>query len=150
MNLGELKPSAGSRRKRKIVGRGTGSGSGKTCSRGQNGQKSRSGVSLKRGGEGGQMPLYRRLPKKGFNNPFKKKFAIVNVKDFNIFTEDQDVKPEDLVEKGVIRNTKYPVKVLGEGELKVKCKIHAAFFSKTAEEKVKQAGGELIKNGGTS
>ena len=147
MNLNELKRTAGSTKRSKIVGRGPGSGCGKTCTRGQNGQKSRSGFSLNRGSEGGQMPLYRRLPKKGFNNPFKTEFSLVNVSALNIFSEGQDVKPEDLAEKGLIRNTKLSVKILGEGELKVKLKIHASRFSKTAEEKVKKVGGETVKIG---
>ena len=150
MNLNELKPSAGSKKKRRIVGRGPGSGMGKTSTRGHKGQRSRSGHSLMRGSEGGQMPLYRRLPKKGFTNPFKKQFSVVNVEDYNIFSDGQEVKPEDLAEKGIIRSCKFPLKVLGTGELKVKCKIYCSKFSKTAEEKVKKAGGELVTSGGKS
>ncbi|MCK5707197.1 MAG: 50S ribosomal protein L15 [Candidatus Aureabacteria bacterium] len=147
MNLSELKPTAGSRKKRKIIGRGNASGHGKTSTKGHKGQKSRSGYSQMRGSEGGQMPLYRRLPKRGFTNPFKKQFSIVNVKDFNIFSDGQEVKPEDLLEKGLIRNTKLPVKVLGVGELKIKVKILASKFSKTAAEKVKKSGGDTITIG---
>lgn len=146
--MSELKPSQGSRKRRKIVGRGPGSGHGKTSARGHKGQRSRSGYSLRRGSEGGQMPLYRRLPKKGFINAFKKHFSIVNVKDFNVFADGQEIRPENLVEKGIIRNTKLPVKVLGDGEIKVRCKIYASYFSKIAEEKVKKAGGEIVITGG--
>jgi len=148
MLLSELKPTKGSRKRKKIVGRGPGSGHGKTSCRGHKGQKSRSGYSHKRGSEGGQMPLYRRLPKKGFNNPFKQKFSIINIKDLNVFEDGAEIKPENLVEKGLIKNTKYPVKVLGNGELKVKCKVYAAKFSKKAEEKIKSFGGEIIKTEG--
>ena len=147
MNLNELKPSEGSRKRRKVVGRGPGSGHGKTSARGHKGQRSRSGASLMRGSEGGQMPLYRRLPKKGFTNAFKKKYSLVNIKDLNVFSDGQEVKPENLAEKGIICNTKHPVKVLGEGELNVKLKVFASKFSKAAEEKVKKVGGETIKIG---
>jgi large subunit ribosomal protein L15 len=150
MNLSELKTSPGSRRRKKIVGRGIGSGHGKTSTHGGKGQTARRGVSFIRGFEGGQMPLYRRLPKKGFNNAFKKEFVVVNVKDYNVFSDGQDVKPEDLVAKGIIRNKKYPVKILGDGDLKVKCKIHASACSKQAAEKIKKAGGELVMSGGKS
>ncbi len=148
MLLSELKPSKGSRKRKKIVGRGPGSGHGKTSCRGHKGQKSRSGYSRKRGSEGGQMPLYRRLPKKGFNNPFKQEFAIINVEDLNVFEDGSEIKPENLVEKGIIKNTKYPVKVLGNGEIKISCKVYASKFSKKAEEKIKAKGGEIIKTEG--
>jgi large subunit ribosomal protein L15 len=147
MNLSQLKPSKGSRKRRKVVGRGIGSGHGKTSTRGHKGQKARTSPSVSRYMEGGQMPLYRRLPKRGFNNPFGTDYAIVNVGDLNVFSNGQEIKITDLVEKGLIKNTKMPLKVLGNGELNVKLKIVASRFSKSAEDKIKKSGGEAVKAG---
>jgi len=149
MRLHALKPAKGSRKKRKIVGRGAGSGSGKTSGRGHKGQKSRSG-----GGkpspffEGGQMPLIRRLPKFGFTNPFTKRYAIINLRDLVRMGLEGDVTPQKLVERGAIR-PKLPLKVLGYGELDRSLTISASKFSKSALEKIEKAGGKavVIKNG---
>lgn len=129
-------------KKPKRVGRGIGSGRGKTSTRGHKGQKARSGGGVRPGFEGGQMPLYRRLPKRGFTNIFKKEFALVNIDDLNIFAENTKVTPELLIEKGIIKKVKDGVKVLGNGELKVKVDVAAHKFSKTAIEKIESAGGK--------
>ena len=148
MYLHDLETPAGSRKKRKRVGRGPGSGWGKTCGRGQKGQKSRSGASIKRGFEGGQMPLNRRLPKYGFNNSrFQKECDIVNVASLEAI-QDLDsslVFTKELLKSyGLIRNSKILVKLLGNGELTKPLKIQVDQASKSAIEKVKAAGGEVI------
>ncbi len=140
MNLSSLKPPAGQKKARKRVGRGMGSGHGKTSTRGQKGQHSISGFSQKRGFEGGQMPLHRRLPKRGFTNIFKKQYAIVNLGrleklDGDTFTLDR------LVELGVIKKTLDGLKVLGTGQLTRKITVEAHQFSKSAVEKIQKAGG---------
>lgn len=142
MRLHELFPAEGTTKKPKRVGRGIGSGRGKTSTRGHKGQKARSGGGVRPGFEGGQMPLYRRLPKRGFTNIFKKEFALVNIDDLNIFAENTKVTPELLIEKGIIKKVKDGVKVLGNGELKVKVDVAAHKFSKTAIEKIESAGGK--------
>lgn len=142
MKLHELKPAAGSRRGRKRIGRGPGSGSGKTAGRGHKGQKSRSGYSAKRGFEGGQMPLHRRLPKRGFTNIFRKPKRIVNVDRFNDFKAGTVVTPETMMEAGLLRKGNHEVKVLGNGELKVSLTVKAHRFTKTAVEKIEAAGGK--------
>ena len=141
MRLHELFPAENSK-KPKRVGRGMGSGRGKTSTRGHKGQKARSGGGTRPGFEGGQMPLYRRLPKRGFTNIFKKQFALVNINDLNAFEENTKVTPELLIEKGLIRKTKDGVKILGNGDLKVKIDVAAHAFSKTAIEKIQSAGGK--------
>ena len=143
MKLHELKPADGARRERKRVGRGPGSGRGKTSTRGSNGQKSRSGYSAKRGFEGGQMPLHRRLPKRGFVNIFRKEFRIVNVERLNAFDEGAVVTPEALQEAGMLHKGTAKVKVLGNGELKVSLTVRAHKFTKAAEEKIQAAGGKI-------
>lgn len=142
MRLHNLFPGEGSTKKPKRVGRGMGSGRGKTSTRGHKGQNARSGGGVRPGFEGGQMPLYRRLPKRGFTNIFRKEFTIVNIDDLNIFEENTKVTPELLIEKGIIKKVKNGVKVLGQGELKVKVDVLANAFSKSAVEKIEAVGGK--------
>ncbi len=141
MKIHELQPAPGSRQTRKRVGRGTGSGMGKTSTRGHKGQNARSGGGVRPGFEGGQNPLYRRLPKRGFNNPFRKEFAIVNLEQLNNFAEGTEVTPELLVESGIIKKELSGIKVLGQGDLTVKLSVKANKFSKSAVEKITAAGG---------
>lgn len=141
MKLHELKPAPGSRRPRKRVGRGIAAGQGKTAGRGTKGQKARAGGGVRPGFEGGQNPLYRRLPKRGFTNPNRKEYAVINVDDLNRFEEGTVVTPELLKEKGVVKNLKDGLKVLGDGDLTVKLTVKAHKFSRTAEEKIAAAGG---------
>ena len=143
MNLSTLKPAKGSRKKRKRVGRGPGSGHGKTACRGHKGQKSRSGHSLKRGFEGGQMPLHRRVPKRGFTSPFKEEYQIVNLDKISEIPKEE-VKLEDLLEAGLIKKLTKKVKILARGEINSAKKIHAHSFSETAKEKIEKAGGQAI------
>ncbi|AEE90416.1 MAG: 50S ribosomal protein L15 [Tepidanaerobacter acetatoxydans] len=142
MRLHDLSPAEGSKRKSKRVGRGMSSGHGKTSTRGHKGQNARSGGGVRPGFEGGQMPLYRRLPKRGFTSIFKKEFAVVNVEDLNIFEENTKVTPELLIEKGIIKKVKDGIKILGEGDLKVKLDVEANAFSKSAQEKIEAVGGK--------
>ena len=143
MRLEELKPPKGSRKKRKRVGRGIGSGHGKTACRGAKGQNARSGGGTKAGFEGGQMPLQRRLPKRGFYPPFKKSFAIIHVRDLNRFPSDTMVEPELLLRKGLLRRRGEMVKLLSDGELEhpVVIRVHQA--SKAAVKKVEAASGRV-------
>jgi large subunit ribosomal protein L15 len=138
MKLHDLSPARGSKHDRKRVGRGPGSGTGKTAGRGHNGQRSRSGFSRRLGFEGGQMPLVRRVPKRGFTNIFRREFEIVNVAA--LADLKGDVTPEILVEKGWARGGR-PIKILGDGELSKKLKVHAHKFSKSARAKIEAAGG---------
>lgn len=142
LHIGTIQPPAGAHKRRKRIGFGMGSGHGKTATRGSKGQKSRSGSSIRPGFEGGQMPLQRRLPKRGFTNIFKKHYAIVNVGDLSVFGANDVVSPETLVQRGLIRKTGDGVKILGDGELKTPLTISAHLFSKSALEKIKQAGGK--------
>lgn len=140
--LHNLKPAEGATRKRKRVGRGPGSGNGKTAGRGHKGQKSRSGYSRRYGFEGGQMPLVRRIPKRGFTNIFRVGFQVVNLRDLDrLFADGDTVTPELLVEKGLIRGGKKPVKVLASGELGKKLTVQAHAFSKNAQATIEAAGG---------
>lgn len=141
MKIHELQPAPGSRHSRKRVGRGVGSGMGKTSTRGHKGQNARSGGGVRPGFEGGQNPLYRRLPKRGFHNPFRKEYAIVNVDQLNAFADGTEVTPELLIESGIIKNPLAGIKVLGDGELTVKLTVKANKFSKSAAEKINAAGG---------
>lgn len=141
MKLHELKASEGSRSSRKRVGRGDSSGFGKTSGRGQKGQKARSKVRI--GFEGGQMPLYRRIPKRGFNNINRKEYAIVNLDQLNIFKDGEDVTPELLIEKGIIHKLKDGVKILGNGNLENKLNVKAHKFSKNATEAINKIGGKV-------
>jgi len=143
MKLNELKPNPGSTKNKKRVGRGPGSGNGKTAGRGHNGQKSRAGYSRKRGFEGGQMPLQRRVPKRGFKNPFRKEYVVFNVSLFEE-REIQEVTLEDYRKLGLAKNLQDGVKILGEGDLTRAITFHAHKFSKTAREKIEKAGGSCV------
>lgn len=142
MRLHDLRPAEGSNKKAKRVGRGVGSGHGKTATRGHKGQKARTGGGVRPGFEGGQMPLYRRIPKRGFTNVFKKEFVVVNVKALNDFDDNTRVTPEMLIEKGIIKTIRDGVKILGDGELTKKLEVVAHAFSKSAIEKIEAAGGK--------
>ena len=141
LRLHELKPGKGANRKRKRVGRGPGSGNGKTAGRGHKGQKSRSGFSQRSGFEGGQMPLYRRLPKRGFTNIFAKKWVVMNVADLNRFAEGSTVSPELLIEAGFVKKIRDGVRILGKGSLERKLTVKAHHFTEFARQKIEAAGG---------
>jgi large subunit ribosomal protein L15 len=141
VSLSVLHPPKGSRKKKVRVGRGMGSKLGKTAGSGNKGQKSRRGYSRRRGFEGGQMPLHRRIPKRGFHNPFTVGYSVVNLEELNVFPAGETVTPELLRAHGFIRRATDPIKVLGDGELKTKLTIHAHAFSATAKEKITKAGG---------
>ena len=141
LKLHSLKPGPGANQKRKRVGRGPGSGQGVTAGRGHKGQKSRSGYSRRAGFEGGQMPLYRRLPKRGFTNIFAKRHVVLNVRDLNQFEEGVDVSGERLREIGYVKKTHDGLRILGEGELKKKLTVRASHFSESARRKIEAAGG---------
>ena len=143
MKLHELSPAPGSRKTRIRRGRGLGSGLGKTAGRGQKGQNSRSGGGVRTGFEGGQMPLYRRLPKRGFKNIFAKEYAEVNVSSLNRFDDGAVVDPVALIEEGILKNVRDGVRILGNGELTKKLTVKANGFTKPAENKIKAAGGEV-------
>ncbi len=142
MELNTIKPPRGSRKKVKRLGRGRGSGHGKTSCRGAKGQRSRSGNKSARGYEGGQMPLQRRVPKRGFTNIFRTEYEVVNVETLNSFESGAEVTPESLSEKGIVRLNLGGVKILGDGEIKVALTVRANRFSKTAREKIEAAGGK--------
>ncbi|EEO9455623.1 50S ribosomal protein L15 [Listeria monocytogenes] len=142
MKLHELKPSEGSRKERNRVGRGTGSGNGKTSGRGHKGQKARSGGGVRLGFEGGQLPLFRRIPKRGFTNINRKEFAIVNLDVLNRFEDGTEVTPELLVETGIIRNEKSGIKILSNGNIEKKLTVKANKFSGAAKEAIEAAGGK--------
>jgi large subunit ribosomal protein L15 len=143
LTLNSLKPAKGANRKPKRVGRGIGSGHSKTSTRGYKGQKSRSGTSIRPGFEGGQMPLYRRLPKRGFHNLFRKEYAIVNLESLAVFDAGAHVSPEMLQEKGIVKKLKDGIKILGSGELPHAIHIRAHKISKSASEKIQKAGGTI-------
>jgi len=142
MRLHELRPPEGARKTAKRKGRGMASGLGKTSGRGQKGQKSRTGSGIRRGFEGGQMPYFQRLPKRGFTNIFKQKWNIINVSDLVAFDQGTVITQEMLMEAGLIRNLRDPLKVLGNGELDRKLEVQAQRFSKQAREKIEAAGGK--------
>ncbi|CAJ1318000.1 50S ribosomal protein L15 [Paenibacillus sp. PK4536] len=142
MKLHELSPSPGSRKERKRVGRGPSSGTGKTSGRGHKGQNSRSGGGVRPGFEGGQNPLYRRLPKRGFVNPTRKEYALVNIEDLNSFAADTEVTPTFLMEQGIVKNARSGIKILGNGDITVKLTVKANKFSQSAVEKIEAAGGK--------
>ena len=142
VSLSTLQPPRGSRKRKVRVGRGMGSKLGKTSGSGNKGQKSRRGYSRRRGFEGGQMPLHRRIPKRGFNNPFASSFAVINVQDLNAFPAGETVTPDLLRAHGFVR-TSEQVKILGDGELKAKLTVHAHAFSASAKEKITKAGGSF-------
>lgn len=142
MNLHELSPAPGSRHSKKRLGRGVGSGMGKTSTRGSKGQWARSGGGVRPGFEGGQMPLFRRLPKRGFSNePFKKEYNIVNLAQLERFAAGTVITPELLKETRIVRNMKDGIKILGEGDLQVALTVRAHAFSGTAAEKIAAVGG---------
>ncbi len=128
---------------RKRVGRGPGSGNGVRAGRGQKGQKSRSGYSRRAGFEGGQMPLYRRIPKRGFTNKFRKEFVVLNVRDLNRFDEGSEVSPDLLIEQGFVKNIRDGLRILGEGTIEKKLTVRAHHFSSSAKEKIEAAGGTV-------
>ncbi len=142
MELHDLHPAPGAKKTRKRIGRGPGSGTGKTAGRGHKGQKSRSGYSRRYGFEGGQMPLVRRIPKRGFCNIFRVEYQVVNLKDLErLFTDGDIVSAEALIEKGLVRGGKRPIKVLGDGELKKKLTVQVHKFSQSARAGIEKAGG---------
>ena len=143
IELHELKPSPGSTRNRRRRGIGPGSGLGKTAGRGSKGQKSRSGARAKRGFEGGQMPLHRRLPKRGFTNIFRKQIVVVNVGQLQVFSAGSSVSPDVLVKQGIIKKVKDGVKILGRGEVSKALKVSAHSFSQSARDKISRAGGAV-------
>lgn len=143
MKLHELKPAKGSRKERNRVGRGPGSGNGKTSGRGANGQNSRSGGGVRLGFEGGQMPLFQSLPKRGFTNINRKEYAIVNLETLNRFEEGTEVTPALLLETGVVSKEKSGIKILGNGQLEKKLTVRAHKFSASAKEAIENAGGSV-------
>ncbi|WP_062107631.1 50S ribosomal protein L15 [Bacillus niameyensis] len=142
MKLHELKPAEGSRKTRNRVGRGIGSGNGKTSGRGQKGQNSRSGGGVRLGFEGGQTPLFQRLPKRGFTNIHRKEFAVVNLDALNRFEDGTEVTPELLIETGVVRNAKSGIKILAKGNIEKKLTVKANKFSSAAKEAIEACGGK--------
>jgi large subunit ribosomal protein L15 len=142
MSLNNLRPPRGSKKPKKRVGRGPGSGHGKTASRGHKGAQSRSGFRFKRGFEGGQMPLHRRVPKRGFTNPFRIEYAVVNLDTLaEVFDAGSAVTPELLVERGIVRDARAPIKILGRGDITKQLTVKAHKFSETAVQKIAAAGG---------
>jgi large subunit ribosomal protein L15 len=142
MKLYELKPAPGSRKAPKRVGRGTGSGTGRNAGRGENGQNARSGGGVRPGFEGGQTPLYRRLPKRGFTNIFAKKITSINVDRLNVFEDGSVITVDTLLERGVISKSQDGVKILGNGDITKKLTVRVNMFSKSAAEKIVAAGGK--------
>ena len=146
MKLNDLRPNEGGGSKaRKRLGRGIGSGLGKTSGRGHDGQNSRSGGGVRPGFEGGQMPLFRRLPKRGFTNIFAKEFATINIEDLNVFADDTVVTPELLITEGLVKKGQVidGIKILGNGEITKKLTVKSHKFSKSAAEKIETAGGKV-------
>ena len=144
MNLNELVPAPGSRTKPYRKGRGIGSGNGKTAGKGHKGQNARSGGGVRPGFEGGQMPLYRRLPKRGFKNVLAVKYSEINVSTLDKFEDGAEITPELLQESGLIKKLNDGVSVMGNGEITKKVTVHANRFTKTAKEKIEKAGGKAI------
>ncbi|MFO7715081.1 50S ribosomal protein L15 [Desulfosarcina sp.] len=143
MRLNDLAPEKGQRKSRKRVGRGVGSGSGKTAGRGSKGQNARSGGGVRPGYEGGQMPIHRRLPKRGFKNPFKKTFAVVNVQDLNRFEGQSVVDEAVLIRSGLVKGDRDGIKVLGKGDLQVPVTVRINQISESARQKIEAAGGKI-------
>ncbi len=149
ISLNSLRPAKGSTHKKKRVGRGPGSGLGKTAGRGEKGQKSRSGYSRKIGFEGGQMPLHRRLPKRGFTNIFKKHWVEISLSALDQhFNANDEITPEVLHDRGLIKKAKHDVVVLGSGEVSKPLRVSAHRFTKSAKEKIEKAGGAVVEIGG--
>lgn len=148
MDLNSLSPVKGSKHRKRRVGRGNSSGLGKTCGKGTKGQKARSGSGIRPGFEGGQMPLHRRLPKRGFSNyPFRKRYALVNLRDLSRFEAETVVDPAVLKESGLVRKLYDGVKILGDGDIAVPLTVHAHRFSKSARAKIEAAGGKAVDVG---
>jgi len=145
MNLGTLKPPVGSRKKRKRVGRGNGSGHGGTSCKGHKGQNARSGGKVRSGFEGGQMPLSRRLPKRGFRNPFRKTIVTINVEQLKKFPEGSVIDEESLVLAGVVRHRKDGIKVLGKGSIDYPVSLKMNMVSRGAREKIEASGGSIVE-----
>ena len=144
ISLNSLKPPYGAVKKKKRVGRGDSSGHGSTCGRGQKGQKARSGGQVKSYFEGGQMPLYRRLPKRGFKNIFKREYTIVNIRDLvKKFKENEEITPEKLLEVGLVKKKKQPIKILAEGDISFPLQIKIHKISQQARAKIEAAGGRV-------
>ena len=143
MNLHDLAPAKGAKKKRKRIGRGPGSGHGKTATKGHKGLLARSGGGKGPGFEGGQMPLIRRVPKYGFTNPFRKEYAIVNIKSLADLSAVGTITPQALVDAGLVKRVALPIKILGSGELKKAIAVQAHKFSKSAEAKIQAAGGSV-------
>jgi large subunit ribosomal protein L15 len=143
ISLSTLGPAKGSRKRKVRVGRGMGSKLGKTAGAGNKGQQSRRGYSRRRGFEGGQMPLHRRIPKRGFHNLFRVEYSVINLEELNVFPAGETVTPELLRAHGFVRRATGPIKVLGDGELKNKLTVHAHAFSASAKEKITKAGGSF-------
>jgi large subunit ribosomal protein L15 len=141
IHAGTLRPPKGANKRSKRIGFGMGSGHGKTATRGSKGQRSRAGMRMRPGFEGGQMPLHRRLPKRGFTNIFKKRYALIHLRDLAKFTPEEAVTPEALQKRGLIKKLGDGLRVLGDGELTAPLKISAHHFSKSALEKIQKAGG---------
>jgi large subunit ribosomal protein L15 len=143
LSINTLKPAPGANRKNKRVGRGMGSGHGKTATRGYNGQLSRAGASVRPGFEGGQMPLYRRLPKRGFHNIFRTEYVAINVEKLDSFESGTQIDPVMLRDHGIIKNLRGEIKILGNGDLTKSVIVRAHKFSKSAVEKIQKAGGTV-------
>lgn len=143
VTLSNLRPPRGSRHRKVRVGRGMGSKLGKTAGAGNKGQKSRKGYSQRPGFEGGQMPLHRRIPKRGFHNPFSKEYAVVNLEALKSFAAGDVVTPESMRERGLAHSATRPIKILGDGELSAALTVRAHAFSRSAEEKIARAGGKV-------
>lgn len=142
MNLHELSPAAGSTKESKRIGRGHGSGQGKTAGKGHKGQKARSGGSIRPGFEGGQMPLQRRIPKRGFNNIFAKNIVAINVSALEVFDNDAEVTAQAIIEKGIVNKEYDGIKILGNGTLTKKLNVKVAAYSESAKQKIEAAGGK--------
>ena len=142
MKINELSPAPGSTKEAKRKGRGIGTGNGKTAGRGHKGQKARSGGGVRVGFEGGQMPLARRIPKRGFHNIFAKPLEFVNVSELNVFEDGAEVNAQSLLDAGILSKCRYGVKILGSGELQKKLTVSANAFSQSAKEKIEAAGGK--------
>jgi large subunit ribosomal protein L15 len=143
MKLNELSPAPGSRKSPKRLGRGVGSGFGKTAGRGTKGYNSRSGGGVRPGYEGGQMPLQRRLPKRGFTNIFRKKIAVINIRDLSRFKSGSVVDEKALIDAGLIKGRRDGIKLLGQGELSHPLEVKVTYISKSAREKIEAAGGKV-------
>ncbi|MFZ1803518.1 MAG: 50S ribosomal protein L15 [Nitrospira sp. CG24B] len=148
MKLHDLAPAKGAKKRRKRIGRGPGSGHGKTATKGHKGIQARSGGGKRPGFEGGQMPLVRRLPKFGFTNPSRTEYSIVNIKSFEQWVGNETVTPQAMVDAGLVKRKKLPIKILGNGELKKALVVQAHKFSKSAESKIQAAGGRVEVIGG--